>query len=178
MSATPTNKINQDLLIGGDVGCDNVVASVSVRAPLVASSVLNGIITPHGAGFGFTGIEVLVTLDTTGDTTASPAFVGMPVGSVVWGASVYVTDEITVDSLTLTLNVNAGVDPLLTLTKVALDTYPATTADAVTVYPPVPITGLNGNKFTLVLAGGATDTPSTGQVRVVLFVLNTTPLTS
>lgn len=180
MSATPTNKINQDLLIGGDLGADNVVASVSVTTPALVGSVANGIITPNGAGFGFLAFEVAADLDTTGATTtiALPANT-LPAGAIVWGGSVYVIDAVAgVNSTTLDVKVTGdqGGGAAATVVATVATPFPAGDAAALALFPPLSVTV--ADTILVVLSGGVDNTPTGGRVRIAVTYYRASPLTS
>lgn len=178
--ADPNNKLNQNLDLGG------TLSAAAVAATSVFARTLNGLITQHGAGFGFAAIEVAATLDTTGDTTTiEPPLLpagALPAGAIVWGASVIVTTTVAgVNSTDLDVQITGDQGGGAAATSVANLTGPFAADDsaAQNLFPPLSVTVADTILVVLSKSGGGGDnTPSAGAVRIAVFYTNTTPLLS
>lgn len=188
MPATPSNLINTDLDIGGsffatgNIGCSGDMASTG---SVVASDSL-ALVTANLSSYRISAIETgVITLDTTSFLTGITLPAGsLPSGSVVVGGALLVVDEVVVDSTTMDLAVNPSlapaVDVLVSFTKLVADPYAAGLSGGVPSNPGVTILSgvgppTDADFCGIVFSGGATDTPSAGSVRVVLYVATVTP---
>ena len=156
----------------------------SIYAPAVFGRVLNGLATQNGAGFGFVGFEATKTLVTTGVTSTINLTAGtLPVGAIVWGASVIVTTTVAdVNSTDLDVQITgdqgsgAATVSVSNLSPLVAGDFAAGDSAAQNLFPPLSVTV--ADTISIVLSGGGDNTPSAGAVRVAVFYTNTTPLLS
>lgn len=186
--ADPNNILNQNLTLGGNLavlgntaldgnvvitGNENITGDMVAAGRVVSGSAF-GLITPTLGRLALDYTEVLVTLDTTGDTTTfSFGASGLPAEALVIAASIRVVTAITgIGSTTGTLNVNPT-------GPTSVDSISVFTAGAVA-------SGLNSSGTVIteadagsfVLSGGGGDTPTGGSIRVTVYFWRATAPTS
>lgn len=189
MPSTPSNIINTNLAIGGNFGAvGNIVTAAGVGASdefvsyagLRIASGTPG--NPTNGDLTIKIVEQLVTLSTSSATTTVTLPAGsIPQGAAFVGAALRITSAILgVDSNVLTLYINplSGPDPLLAKGS------PFTEGAVVQgIFPgfsfPQFVTVDGVDNFSLVLSGvGVDNIPSSGTVRVVLYVASVGALTA
>ena len=185
--ADPNNILNQNLTLGGNLdvlgntaldgnlvitGNENITGDVTAAGRVVSGNAF-GLITPTLGRLALDYTEVLVTLDTTGNTTAfSFGAGGLPAFALAVAASIRVVTTITVDSTTGTLNLN----PTAPNPAGTISAFTAGTTDSGVASPGIAIVDANVGQF--VLSGGATNIPSGGSIRVTVYFWRATAPTS
>lgn len=187
MPATPANIINTDLAIGGNFGAvGNIVTAggvgasdefVSYTGLRIASGTPGN---PTNGDLTIKIVEQLVTLNTSGATTKVTLPAGsIPLESAFVGATLRINaDVLGADSTTLTLSVNPLSGPNALLILSAPLTTGATTRQVFPGIFPVQVAADGVDSFDLVLSGGGDNIPSSGTVRVVLYVATIGALTA
>jgi hypothetical protein len=181
--SNPTNLLNQNLVIGGNLAVDgdvvitgneNITGNVVTAGQIVSGTALK-LVTPTLGTFSLDFTEVLVTLDTTGDTTTFSFGVGgLPAGALGVASSIRVVTTITGITSTLgTLNVNptAGANY-----AGSISTFTAGYTEGGIAPASVPVVDADAGQF--VLSGGGDNTPSGGSIRVTLYFWRLTASTS
>jgi hypothetical protein len=180
--SNPANLLNQNLAIGGNLavagdvvitGNENITGDM-VAAGRVVSGNAFGLITPTLGRLALDYTEVLVTLDTTGDTTnISFGVGGLPVGALGFAASIRVVTAITGITSTLgTLNVNPTAGPNQ---AGSISAFTAGYTEGGIAPTGVPV--VDADVGTFVLSGGL-NVPSAGSIRVTLYFWRLTASTS
>jgi hypothetical protein len=182
--SNPANLLNQNLAIGGNLavagdvvitGNENITGNVVTAGQIVSGTALK-LVTPTLGTFSLDFTEVLVTLDTTSDTTAFSFGVGgLPVGALVVAGSIRVVTAITgIDSTLGTLNVNPTAGPNQ---AGSISTFTAGYTEGGIAPTGIPIVDADAGTF--VLSGaGVDDVPSAGSIRVTLYFWRLTASTS
>lgn len=187
MPPNPSNIMNNDLAIGGNFGAvGNIVTAAGVGASnevvsytgLKIASGTPG--NPTNGDLTITIVEQLVTLNTSSTTTTVTLPAGtLPLRAVFMGATMRVTADILTDCDTLTLTTLSP--PFLV--PLLLTTSPFTVGNTIEAAfpgsnPPTRIQPAGVDEFELRLSGGGGSPPTSGTVRVVLYVANVGALTS
>lgn len=187
--ADPNNILNQNLTLGGNLdvlgntaldgnlvitGNENITGDVTAAGQVVSGAAI-GLVTPTLGTLLLDYTEVLVPLDTTGDTTAfSFGAGGLPAFALVVAGSIRVVTTIAgIDSTTGTLDLNptAGPNPAGTISA-----FTAGTAESGVLPSGIAIVDANTAEF--VLSGGGDNIPSAGSIRVTLYFWRATGSTS
>ncbi len=183
--ANPNNVMNQNLAIGGNLAVtgnaavtgDAVIVGDVVATDRIASGTAIGLVTPTLGTFSLDFTEVLVTLSTTGATTAiNLGAGGLPAGASAIATSIRVVTNITgINSTDGTLNLNptTGPSPAGNITA-----FTAGTTESGVSPTGITIDGADANTAEFVLSGGADNTPSGGSIRVTVYFWRVTGSTS
>jgi hypothetical protein len=168
--ANPNNILNQNLAIGGDLAVigNSVVTGNVVATGRVASGTAIGVVTPTLGSFVLDFTEVLVTLDTTGDTTAiNFGTSGLPAGALAVSTSIRVVSTITgINSTTGTLNLNPTTGPS---PAGIISAFTAGSTEAGIAASGISIDGADADTGEFVLSGGGDNTPTGGSIRVTVY---------
>lgn len=174
--SNPNNLINQNLAIGGNLavaGNAAVTGNVAIVGNIVATDRIAsgsaiGLVTPTLGSFALDFTEVLVTLSTTGATTAiNFGTNGLPAGALAVATSIRVVDAITgINSTDGTLNLNPTTGPSPAGT---INAFTAGSTEGGIAPTGIAIDGADADDGTFVLSGGADNTPSAGSIRVTVY---------
>jgi hypothetical protein len=197
--ANPNNILNQNLVIGGNLGVVGNLALTGnaaivgnlaltgnaaivgnvVTTGLIASGTSLGLVTPTLGTFSLDFTEVLVTLNTAGATTSiNFGTNGLPGGASAVAASIRVVTAITgINSTTGTLNLNptstSGPSP-----AGSISAFTAGTTESGISPSGISIDSADADDGEFVLSGGGDNIPSAGSIQVTVYFWRVTGSTS
>lgn len=207
MPATPSNILNTNLALGGDLGVtgntsmtgnlavagDEIITGTVTTTGVIASGSAIAVITPTLGTFALDYTEVAFNVNTGSATTViNLGAGGLPANVGVVGVTMRVITAITgagFDSTDAVLSLNPGTTPVV-CGSLGATPYPAGTTDArifgsydggVPANPPpiFPILIDDPDTAELVFSGGTSDIPSTGgRVRLTIYFFRVSAPTS